>query len=418
MQKLLINGKNKLSGSIKISGSKNASLPILAASILSKKVKLSNVPLVKDIFTMIELLRFIGIKVKILKNKKEIFISNTSNDVKTLAPYKLVKTMRAGVLVLGPLLTKYGKAKISLPGGCAIGTRPVDLHLFALKKLGAKIRIKNGYILAEAKNGLKGNKITFPSISVGATENAILAAYNAEGKTILNNCAIEPEVKDLIKFLNNLGGKIKISGRKIVIRKNYRVNKKISHKIIFDRIELGTYMIAAALIGDKITLTNIDSRIIKNEINILKLMGIKIKTRRDKIEVLYSNKINRINISTKPFPGFPTDLQAQLMVLMTRANGISKIKENIFENRFMHVPELKRMGANITIKNRVAHVKGPSNLTGAEVMATDLRASVSLVLAGLVADNRTIINRIYHLDRGYEFLEKKLKNCKAKIRRI
>ncbi len=418
MQKLLINGKNKLSGSIKISGSKNATLPILAASILSNKVKLSNVPLVKDIYTMIDLLRFIGIKVKILKNKKEIFILNTSNDIKTLAPYKLVKTMRAGVLVLGPLLTKYGKAKISLPGGCAIGTRPVDLHLFALKKLGAKIRIKNGYILAEAKNGLKGNKITFPSISVGATENAILAAYNAEGKTILNNCAIEPEVKDLIKFLNNLGGNIKISGRTIMISKNYRVNKKIFHKIIFDRIELGTYMIAAALIGDKITLTNIDSKIIKNEINILKLMGIKIKTRRNKIEVLYSNKINKINISTKPFPGFPTDLQAQLMVLMTRANGISKIKENIFENRFMHVPELKRMGANITIKNRVAYIKGPSNLTGAEVMATDLRASVSLVLAGLVADNRTIINRIYHLDRGYEFLEKKLKNCKAKIKRI
>ena len=418
MQKLLINGKNKLSGSIKISGSKNATLPILAASILSKKVKLSNVPLVKDIFTMIELLRFIGIKVKLLKNKKEIFISNNSNDIKTLAPYKLVKTMRAGVLVLGPLLTKYGKAKISLPGGCAIGTRPVDLHLFALKKLGAKIRIKNGYILAEAKKGLKGNKITFPSISVGATENAILAAYNAEGKTILNNCAIEPEVKDLIKFLNNLGGNIKISGRKIMISKNYRVNNKVFHKIIFDRIELGTYMIAAALIGDKITLTNIDSKVIKNEIKILKLMGIKIKTRRDKVEVLYSNKINKINISTKPFPGFPTDLQAQLMVLMTRANGISKIKENIFENRFMHVPELKRMGANITIKNRVAYVKGPSNLTGAEVMATDLRASVSLVLAGLVADNRTIINRIYHLDRGYEFLEKKLKNCKAKIKRI
>ncbi len=418
MQKLLINGKKKLSGSIKISGSKNATLPILAASILSKKVKLTNVPLVKDIFTMIELLKFIGIKVKILKKKGEIFISNTSNNIKTLAPYKLVKTMRAGVLVLGPLLTKYGKAKISLPGGCAIGTRPVDLHLFALKKLGAKIRIKNGYILAEAKNGLKGSTITFPSISVGATENAILAAYNAQGKTILNNCAIEPEVKDLIEFLNSLGGNISISGRKIIISKNYRLNKKILHKIIFDRIELGTYMIAAALIGDKITFTNIDSRIIKNEIKILKSMGIKIKTKKDKIEVLQSNKIKKINISTKPFPGFPTDLQAQLMVLMTRANGISKIKENIFENRFMHVPELKRMGANIEIKDRVAYVKGPSNLTGAEVMATDLRASVSLVLAGLVADNRTIINRIYHLDRGYEFLEKKLKNCKARIKRI
>ena len=418
MQKLLITGKKELQGVISISGSKNATLPILAATILSNKVKLTNVPLVKDIFTMAELLKFIGLKISISKSKNTIEVDNKDNDINTLAPYKLVKTMRAGVLVLGPLLAKYKKAKISLPGGCAIGSRPVDLHLFALKKLGAKIKIKNGYIIAEAKNGLKGTKIIFPNISVGATENAILGAFNAEGKTTLINCAIEPEVKDLIKFLNKLGGKIKIFERKIIINKSKKINKRITHEIIFDRIEAGTYMIAAALIGKKIILDNVKSNIIKTEINVLKKMGIKIKTKKSKIEIFKSSKIKKISISTKPYPGFPTDLQAQLMVLMTRANGTSKIKENIFENRYMHVPELKRMGADIKIKDRVATINGPIKLTGAEVMATDLRASVSLVLAALVADNRTIINRIYHLDRGYEFLEKKLKNCKANIKRI
>ena len=418
MQKLLINGKKELSGKISISGSKNATLPILAASILSDQIKLTNIPLVKDIFTMVNLLKFIGLRINILKKKKTIEINNINKNIKTLAPYKLVKTMRAGVLVLGPLLTKYRKAKISLPGGCAIGTRPVNLHLLALKKLGAKIKIKNGYIFAEAKNGLKGAKITFPSISVGATENAVLAAFNAKGKTILKNCAIEPEVKDLIKFLNMLGGRIKIMGRKILIIGCKIKKKNITHEVIFDRIELGTYMIAAALVGKKIIFDKINPSIIRNEIEILKKMGVKIKVKKSIIEILKSNKIKKINLSTKPYPGFPTDLQAQLMVLMTRAQGISRITESIFENRFMHVPELKRMGANIDIKNKIAIVKGPSKLTGAEVMATDLRASVSLVLAGLVAENRTVINRIYHLDRGYEFLEKKLKNCKARIKRI
>tara|TARA_B110001452_G_scaffold243331_1_gene226672 strand:+ start:1163 stop:2143 length:981 start_codon:yes stop_codon:yes gene_type:complete len=326
--------------------------------------------------------------------------------------------MRAGVLILGPLLAKYKKAKISLPGGCAIGSRPVDLHLFALKKLGAKIKIKNGYIIAEAKSGLQGANIFFPSISVGATENAILAAFKAKGKTTLSNCAIEPEIKDLILFLNKLGGKINIKGRSITIEGCSHIKNKITHNIIFDRIELGTYMIAAALTGKKILFERVNPKIIKTEINILKKMGVKIKTKKSSIEIYKSNNIKKLSVTTKPYPGFPTDLQAQLMVLMTRAKGVSIIKENIFENRFMHVPELKRMGANIKIKNRTAFISGPSKLTGAEVMATDLRASVSLVLAGLVADNRTIINRIYHLDRGYEFLEKKLKNCKALIKRV
>ena len=418
MQKLIIKGKRELAGKISISGSKNASLPILAASILARHVKLKNIPLVKDILTMVELLNFIGLDTNFLKKKNILEIQNKEKNITTLAPYKLVKTMRAGVLVLGSLLTKYKKAKVSLPGGCAIGTRPVDLHLFALKKLGAKIIIKDGYILAEAKNGLKGTTIKFPSISVGATENALLAALMAKGKTTLKNCAIEPEIKDLISFLKKLGGKIKISGRIIIIEESQIKKKLINHEIIFDRIETGTYMIASALIGKKIIINKIDPKIVKNEIDILKKMGVKIKSDNSSITIRKSTKLKKTNVVTKPYPGFPTDLQAQLMVLMTQANGISKISENIFENRFMHVPELKRMGAKIKIKNKTAYIQGPSKLMGAEVMATDLRASVSLVLAGLIAENRTTINRIYHLDRGYEFLEMKLKKCKAKIKRI
>ena len=418
MQKLIINGKKELSGRIKISGSKNATLPILAATILAQKAKLKNIPLVKDIFTMIELLKFIGLKVSISKKNKTIFIKNSNKKINTLAPYKLVKTMRAGVLVLGPLLSKYKKAKISLPGGCAIGTRPVDLHIYALKKLGAKIKIKNGYIHAEAKNGLKGTNIVFPSISVGATENAVLAACNAFGKTTLSNCAIEPEILDLISFLKKIGSKIQIKKRKIIIFGKKELKSNITHEVIFDRIELGTYIIAGALIGKKVIFEKINPKIIHAELSILKKMGIKLKSFKSKLEITQSKKIKNIKIITKPYPGFPTDLQAQLMVLMTRANGKSIIKENIFENRFMHVPELKRMGADIKIVGKTAIISGPTKLTGAEVMATDLRASVSLVLAGLVAENRTIINRIYHLDRGYEALEKKLKNCKAHIKRI
>ena len=418
MQKLIIKGKRYLSGKILISGSKNATLPILAACILSNNIKLRNIPLVKDIFTMVELLEFIGLKVKIFQKQNTLEILNNGNKINTLAPYRLVKTMRAGVLVLGSLLTKYKKAKVSLPGGCAIGTRPVNLHLFALKKMGAKIKIKNGYIIAEAKKGLKGSTIKFPSISVGATENALLAAFNAKGKTILKNCAIEPEIKDLISFLIKLGANIKISRRTIIINESINKKLKANHEVMFDRIEAGTYLIASALVGKRITIDRINPEIIKTEINTLKKIGIKIKKNKSSITILNSKNLKKINISTKPYPGFPTDLQAQLMVLLTQAEGTSKIKEDIFENRFMHVPELNRMGAKIETNNKIAIIDGPTRLTGAEVMATDLRASVSLVLAGLVAENRTIINRIYHLDRGYEFLEKKLKSCKAEIRRV
>ena len=419
MQKLIIKGKRELDGKISISGSKNATLPILAASILANKVHLKNIPLVKDIFTMVELLKFIGLKINIIKKNHSITIINNEKNINTLAPYKLVKTMRAGVLVLGSLLTKYGKAKVSLPGGCAIGSRPVDLHLFALKKLGAKIRIKDGYILAEAKKGLTGAIVKFPSISVGATENALIAASKANGKTILKNCAVEPEITDLITFLRKLGFIINLKGRTITVLKNKVKKSNLVHKVIFDRIELGTYMIAGALLSKKkLIIDKINPKVVKNEIKILKAIGVKIKEKKTSLIIKSSKRLKRISITTKPYPGFPTDLQAQLMVLLTQISGTSKIKEDIFENRFMHVPELKRMGANIEIKDKTAIIKGPTKLTGAEVMATDLRASVSLVLAGLVADNRTIINRIYHLDRGYEFLENKLKNCKAEIKRI
>ena len=418
MQKLIIKGKKKLFGSINISGSKNATLPILAATLLTDKIIiLKNVPFVQDVHTMINLLKFIGLNIEISKKKNIIKISSDKK-LKTIAPYKLLKTMRAGVLVLGPLLAKYKKAKVSLPGGCAIGTRPVNLHLFALEKLGAKIKIKNGYIYASAKNGLKGAIIKFPTISVGATENAILAAVTAKGKTIISNCAIEPEIQDMIVFLKKIGCNINFIGQRKILIIGIKEFKRASHEVIFDRIELGTYLIAAALAGKKVIFLKIKTKIIENEIKLLKKMGVKMNIEKNKITVFESGKINNVNVKTEPYPGFPTDLQAQIMVLMSRAAGISKITENIFENRFMHVPELRRMGAKIITKKNVALISGPANLSGAEVMATDLRASVSLVLAALIAENRTTINRVYHLDRGYENLEMKLKKCKANIKRV
>ena len=418
MQKLTIVGGKKLNGSITISGSKNATLPILAASILSKnKIIIQNIPLVKDVETMVELLSLLGSKVKLTKKKKKIEILN-NNKLSTFAPYKLVKTMRAGVLVLGPLLARYNKAKVSLPGGCAIGPRPVDLHLGALKKMGVNFKIKNGYINAISKNGLIGNKITFPKISVGATENTMMAACLAKGKTILNNCACEPEIKDLAKFLIKMGCKIKwLNKRKIEIN-GVKNLKTLTYRVMFDRIEAGTYMIASAVTDGRIKIKNINPKIIKNEILALKKMGVIITVKSKEVIVRNSRCIKKINLKTSPYPGFPTDLQAQIMVLMCGANGISKITENIFENRFMHIPELNRMGAKIKIKGNQAIIQGKKKLNSAELMATDLRASVSLVLAALSSKSKTTINRVYHLDRGYENIEKKLSNCGAQIKRI
>jgi len=418
MEKLEVIGPKRLRGNVKISGSKNSSLPILAATLLSnKKVQILNLPEVKDIETMLLLLRSLGSKIKLNKKNKLISIDNSKN-IRTFAPYNLVKTMRAGILVLGPLLARFNKAKVSLPGGCAIGSRPVDIHLKSLSKLGVKYKIIQGYIYAKAPKGLIGNEIRFSKISVGATENLIIAASFAKGKTILRNCAIEPEIRDLINFLRKMGCNIKWTGKRTITIIGVNKLKKLKYKIMFDRIEAGTYMIASALTEGNLKITNIDPKIISTEINILKKIGAKIKIKDNEINVIGKRKINNIKLTTSPYPGFPTDLQAQLMVLLCKANGISEIKEKVFENRFMHASELNRMGAKIKILGNRAVIDGNINFNSAELMATDLRASVSLVLAALIAKGKSIINRIYHLERGYEQIEKKLSKVGANIRRI
>ena len=416
MQKLEVFGANKLKGQIKISGSKNASLPILASTLLSnKKIILKNLPKVRDISTMLVLLKSLGSKIKF--NKNQIIINN-SKQKKKFASYSLVKTMRAGILVLGPLLAKHKSAKVSLPGGCAIGTRPVDIHLKALSKLGVKYKIEQGYVIANAPKGLKGNKIKFPKISVGATENLIIAASFAKGTTILSNCAIEPEIRDLVNFLNQMGCNVKwISKRTIKIIGVSKI-EETSYSVMFDRIEAGTYLIAAAVTEGNLKITNIIPEIINTEINVLKKLGSKVIISKNEVQIIGNKNIKSTKIKTAPYPGFPTDLQAQIMVLLCKASKRSTIKEDIFENRFMHVSELNRMGAKISINGNKAIVEGNIHFEPAELMATDLRASVSLILAALTAKGKSVINRIYHLDRGYEDIEKKLKKVGAKIRRV
>ena len=416
MKKLEVFGAAKLKGQITISGSKNASLPILAATLLSdKKIILNNLPKVKDIETMISLLRSLG---SIVENNKKTIIINNNNQRKTFAAYNLVKTMRAGILVLGPLIAKFGIAKVSLPGGCAIGTRPVDIHLEALSKLGVKYKIIQGYVHASAPKGLIGANIKFPKISVGATENLIIASCLAKGKTTLSNCAIEPEIKDLVNFLIKMGCNIKWLAKRTVVVEGVTTINELSYQIMPDRIEVGTYLIAAALTEGKLRITGIDPKIISTEINILKKVGAKITLKKHEIFIQGGKKIKSINIKTSPYPGFPTDLQAQMMVLLCKGNKKSYIKEEIFENRFMHVAELNRMGAKILINGNEAAIEGNIKFEAAELMATDLRASVSLILAALASNGKSVINRIYHLDRGYENIEKKLKKVGAKIRRV
>ncbi|MDC0407957.1 UDP-N-acetylglucosamine 1-carboxyvinyltransferase [Candidatus Pelagibacter sp.] len=416
MQKLEVFGANKLKGQIKISGSKNASLPILAATLLSKKkLLLKNLPRVKDIETMVSLLQSLGSKIKF--NQNNLVIDNIKQ-TKSFASYSLVKTMRAGILVLGPLLAKFGKAKVSLPGGCAIGTRPVDIHLNALSSLGVKYKIVQGYVHATAPKGLIGNKIRFPKISVGATENLIIAACFAKGITDLSNCAIEPEIKDLVNFLKKMGCNIKWVGKRSIKIEGVTEIKETSYSVMFDRIEAGTYLVAAAVTEGNLKIKKIIPKIIQTEINTLKKIGAKIKVTKDEIHIIGNKKVKSVNIKTAPYPGFPTDLQAQMMVLLCKANKQSIIKEDIFENRFMHVAELNRMGAKISTNGNKAKVSGNIKFEAAELMATDLRASVSLILAALTTKGKSVINRIYHLDRGYENIEKKLKKVGAKIRRV
>ena len=419
MDKFIINGPCKVKGQVVVSGSKNASLPILAASLLfDKPVEIKNLPAVKDIDTMLKLLKSLGLKILLNKNNKSVLIQRTKK-IKTIASYSLVKTMRAGILVLGPLIAKNKKAITSLPGGCLIGARPVNYHLNSLKKLGMQYFIKKGYIYAKVKNNLIGSKIKFPKISVGATENTIIASCLAKGRTILKNCAIEPEIKDLTNFLTKAGARIKWVGKRTVVIDGVKSLISISYSVMGDRIECGTFCVAAAVSEGNLKIKGFDPRLINTELNLLKQLGAKIKKTNNEILIKGSKIIKNVkHLVTKEYPNFPTDLQAQFMVLLCKAKGRSIITENIFENRFMHVAELRRLGAKILIKNNKAIIEGNTKFEGAELMSSDLRASVALVLAAIVSKGRSIINRIYHLDRGYEQLENKLKKIGVNIKRI
>ncbi len=418
MDKFSIEGPSRIKGEVKISGSKNSSLPILAATLLfNQPIVLKNLPKVKDINTMINLLRSLGSKIVLSKDRRVAKIYNKTK-LKTFASYALVKTMRGSILVLGPLIARHYKSKISLPGGCLIGARPINYHLESLKKLGMSYVLKDGYILAKSKGKLKGTIIKFPRLTVGATENSIIAACLAKGTTILKNCAIEPEIKDLTKFLNSAGAKISWIGRTCKILGVNSLNPT-EYSVMADRIEAGTFCVAATLTKGNLKISNFDAKIIKTELELLKKFGAKIKTYKEKIFIKGPEKIRSIkNIKTKEYPGVATDLQSQLMVLMCKANGKSSITENIFENRFMHVAELRRLGAKIDVKKNKAYIFGNTKFIGAELMSSDLRASVSLVLAAMVSKGKSIINRIYHLDRGYENIEHKLKKIGVKIKRL
>ena len=419
MDKFLIKGPCKIKGQVFISGSKNAALPILASTILfDKTVTIENLPRVRDIDTMLNLLKSLGSKIQFFNNKKTVKITKNKKQ-KIYASYSLVKTMRAGILVLGPIIAKYHKAITSLPGGCLIGARPVNHHLNVLKKLGMKYEIKKGYVHAISKGKLEGTNFKFSNISVGATENSIIAGCFAKGETILKNCAIEPEIKDLTNFLNSAGAKIKWIGKRTVRIEGVKSLNSIKYSVMGDRIEAGTFCVAATLTRGNLLIKNFDSKLIQTELNLLKKIGSKIKASKKEIYIKGPNKIKKINsIVTKEYPNFPTDLQAQFMVLLCKANGRSTITENIFENRFMHVAELRRLGAKITIKEKKAIIEGNTEFLAAELMSSDLRASVALVLAAIVAKGQTVINRIYHLDRGYEKIESKLRKIGVNIKRL
>ncbi len=425
MKKLVITGGKPLHGTIDIVGAKNATLPLMVASILTdEKLTLSNLPHVSDISTMANLLVNLGIEIsfdgtdKDSGNQGRVLVLDAKNISNPIAPYDLVSKMRASIFILGPLLARLGKAKVSLPGGCAIGTRPVDLHLKAMEKLGAKIEVVNGYVEASVDGRLKGAEINFEKVSVGATENAMMAASLAEGKTIINNAACEPEIIDLAKCLNAMGAKIEGAGTLQIKIQGVEKLHAAKHKIVGDRIEAGTYAIAAGITNGCIILNGVEMWLFGGFREELENAGLQLtQISPNQIEVKrVAEKIKSVSISTHPFPGFPTDMQAQFMALMTVADGVSTIEETIFENRFMHVLELVRMGANIEAHSNMSVVKGVRQLTGAEVMATDLRASVCLVLAGLVAKGDTTVNRLYHLERGYERLAEKLINCGAQIK--
>ena len=417
MEKLLIKGGASLKGEISCSGAKNAALPMIAATILSDEdIILKNLPYLQDITTMFELLGSMG--ADILLNENMDFTIATNNLKEKEARYELVKTMRASILVLGPLVAKYGEAKIALPGGCAIGSRPVNYHLDALEQLGATITLKNGYIEASAKK-LIGSKIKFDGITVTGTENIMMAACLAEGTTILTNVAKEPEIIDLAEFLNKMGAKISGAGSDEITIEGVERLYGTEHSIPADRIEAGTYLVAAAVTNGEIKINGINPNRLIKVLDKLIETGAKVETSEDSISLIMNkDKHKPVDITTAPFPEFPTDMQAQFSVINALANGVSNIYETVFENRFMHVQELNRMGCNIQINGNQAIIEGVDSLYGAEVMATDLRASASLILAGLCAKGETKVDRIYHIDRGYERIEEKLNYLGANIIRL
>ncbi len=415
MNKLVIRGGKRLKGEVEISGAKNAALPIVAASLLASGTSMvSRVPNLKDVLTIGQLIRHLGAEFSHEDNKTVI---NTERIRIFEAPYELVRTMRASVLVLGPLVAKFGKAKVSLPGGCAIGARPINLHLMGFEKMGAKIELESGYVMAKAKR-LKGASVYFDIPTVTGTENLMMAATLAKGMTLLENAAREPEVVDLANALISMGAKIKGAGESVIEIEGVDELRPLNYSVIPDRIETGTFMIFAGITGGDIIikgckLEHLDAPIIK-----LKEAGLVFEHRTEGIRVIGPSRPKATDIKTMPYPGFPTDMQAQFMALMSMAEGTSMIKETIFENRFMHVAELKRMGADIAVEGSTATVKGVSRLKGAPLMATDLRASASLIVAALAAEGETVIHRIYHLERGYEKMEEKLLRLGAYVRKM
>ncbi|MEZ5792392.1 MAG: UDP-N-acetylglucosamine 1-carboxyvinyltransferase [Nitratireductor sp.] len=427
MDKIVVTGNGPLNGVIPISGAKNAALPLMIASLLtSDKLILDNLPHLADVESLIRILTNHGVDYKVEGKRLgqnggegRTVHFRAGEIVDTTAPYELVSRMRASFWVIGPLLARMHEARVSLPGGCAIGTRPVDLFIDSLQALGADMDVEAGYVVASAKGGLRGNRYRFPKVSVGATHVAMMAATLAKGETVLENAAREPEVVDLAKCLVAMGAKISGAGTSTITIDGVDELHGARHSVLPDRIETGTYAMAVAMTGGDVLLQGAEAGLLDNALDVLRAAGATIDVRNDGIRVARNGSgIQPVDVTTEPFPGFPTDLQAQFMALMTRAGGTSRITETIFENRFMHVQELARLGARIALDGQTAIVTGVQHLTGAPVMATDLRASVSLVIAGLVAEGETTVNRVYHLDRGFERLEEKLTNCGANIRRV
>ena len=418
MEKLIVKGGNRLVGAVKTSGAKNAVLPIIAASILGTTPShLDEVPMLEDVHTISEVLKCLGLAVECSPEKNVLDIDSTEI-TSYEAPYELVRTMRASFLVMGPLLARIGKARISMPGGCAIGARPIDIHLKGFEALGVKIEQGHGYIEASAPEGLKGTSIYFDFPSVGATENIMMAASLAEGTTILENAAEEPEIVDLANYLNKMGAKIRGAGTDTIRIEGVDKLHGADYTIIPDRIEAGTYMIAAAMTGGDVVVENVLPEHQKPLIAKLREAGAVVEEDNDKVRVIGKNPLKAVSIKTLPYPGFPTDMQAQMMAMMVIAEGRSKVTETVFENRFMHVVELNRMGAQISTEGRSAVIDGPCKLTGCDVRATDLRAGAAMILAGLVAEGTTRIGDLHHIDRGYENIVAKLKNLGADIERV